>query len=132
MKLIIAGSRTFAFNWYDIDCAIKLSRLPEVVTEVVCGMARGIDLAGKSWANEDWKQDYPTCGYNGPIAVREFPADWDKFGKGAGHIRNKQMADYADALLLIWDGSSRGSANMRDTMLKLGKPVYEVILKVTK
>lgn len=92
-------------------------------------MAKGIDLAGKEWANEDWKQDYPTCDDQGPIFVKEFPADWDKFGKGAGPIRNKQMADYADALLLIWDGESRGSANMKSQMEKLGKPIYEVILR---
>jgi hypothetical protein len=39
------------------------------------------------------------------------------------------MAEYADALLLIWDGSSRGSANMRQQMERRGKPVYEVILR---
>jgi hypothetical protein len=39
------------------------------------------------------------------------------------------MAEYADALLLIWDGKSRGSLNMKQQMLKLEKPVYEVIVK---
>jgi hypothetical protein len=39
------------------------------------------------------------------------------------------MVDYADVLLLIWDGESRGSKNMKETMIKLGKPVYEVILR---
>jgi hypothetical protein len=42
------------------------------------------------------------------------------------------MAEYADALLLIWNGESRGSANMKENMVKLGKPVYEVILKEPK
>jgi hypothetical protein len=132
MKLIIAGSRTFDFGWYDIDRAICISRLPEIVTEVVCGTAKGIDLAGKEWANEDWKQDYPTSSHNGPIPVKEFPADWNTHGKAAGPIRNKQMAEYADALLLIWDGESKGSANMKREMEKLGKPVYEVIIRNSK
>jgi hypothetical protein len=39
------------------------------------------------------------------------------------------MADYADALLLIWDGESKGSANMKKNMEKQNKKVYEVILK---
>lgn len=64
------------------------------------------------------------------IELKSFPADWDSFGKSAGMRRNKQMADYADALLLIWDGKSRGSANMKQTMVKLNKPVYEIILNV--
>jgi len=59
----------------------------------------------------------------------EFPADWDTHGRAAGPIRNKQMAEYGDALLLIWDGESRGSANMKSNMKKLGKPVYEIIIK---
>lgn len=40
-----------------------------------------------------------------------FPADWT-IGKGAGVIRNQVMADYADALVGIWDGDSRGTKNM--------------------
>lgn len=62
---------------------------------------------------------------------KEFPADWKAHGKAAGPIRNKQMAEYADALLLIWDGESKGSASMKNEMLKLNKPVYEVIIKRT-
>jgi hypothetical protein len=41
-----------------------------------------------------------------------FPAKWDKYGKAAGPLRNREMAAYADALILVWDGKSRGSANM--------------------
>jgi hypothetical protein len=39
------------------------------------------------------------------------------------------MAEYADALILVWDGKSRGSASMKREMEKLGKPIYEVIVK---
>jgi hypothetical protein len=39
------------------------------------------------------------------------------------------MAEYADALLLIWDGESKGSLNMKQRMIGLKKPVYEVVLK---
>ena len=55
-----------------------------------------------------------------------FPADWDKHGRAAGPIRNKQMADYADVLIAVWDGKSRGTKNMIDEMNKLMKPVYIV------
>lgn len=63
------------------------------------------------------------------VTYKEFPADWEAYGKAAGPKRNQQMAEYGDALLLIWDGESRGSFNMLRNMIKLGKPVYEVILK---
>lgn len=118
MKLIIAGSR---------DLHPKLSLINEIrinfyihCKEIVSGGASGVDEKAMHYA-EHWGLKYT-----------EFPADWDKNGKAAGPIRNKQMAEYGDALLLIWDGSSRGSANIKKEMEKLGKPVYEVIIKKPK
>lgn len=66
---------------------------------------------------------------SGNFPIKKFYPDWGKHGKAAGPIRNKQMAEYADALLLIWDGESKGSKNMKEEMLKLNKPVYEFIVK---
>lgn len=116
IKLIIAGSRTLAPSCNFIMDAIKSLKIYNI-DEVVSGCARGVDTEGEHWASHFGAK------------IKRFPADWDTHGKAAGAIRNKQMADYADALLLIWDGSSRGSANMREQMLKQNKPVYEVILK---
>jgi predicted Rossmann fold nucleotide-binding protein DprA/Smf involved in DNA uptake len=119
MKVIIAGSRSIT----DVDAVCKAiqkafitSWAASVITEVVCGMAPGVDTIGKSWA-EAWA-----------IPVKEFPADWDKYGKAAGPIRNRQMAEYADAAIVIWDGKSSGSKNMITTMNKLGKPVHAVLV----
>jgi hypothetical protein len=128
MKLIIAGGRNIDIGWYGVDAAIQLSSNIRYVSEVVCGGASGVDEAGKNWASEDWKQDYPSCS-DSPIPVKMFPADWNTHGKAAGPIRNRQMAQYADELLLIWDGQSKGSANMKSEMIKLGKPVHEIIIR---
>lgn len=119
MKLIVAGSRTFYVSHHFID-DVYCIKCPELdyPEEIVCGGAKGIDEAGKRWGHTLSSKD----------RVKLFPADWDKHGKAAGPIRNREMAQYADALLLIWDGKSRGSANMKSEMQKLGKPVYEVIL----
>lgn len=67
---------------------------------VVCGKARGADTLGERYAEER--------GY----AVHYFPADWDRYGKSAGHIRNEEMAKNADALVAFWDGKSRGTKDM--------------------
>lgn len=110
MKLIIAGGR-------DINLAIKaigqlLKKFNLNPTEIVCGEAAGVDLSGKNYAIE----------HN--IVVVSFPANWKDYGRSAGPIRNKAMADYADALLAVWDGESRGTKNMIDTMRFLNKEVF--------
>jgi len=116
MKLIIAGSRTFKNIDADtINRFIKLFGLHP--NEVVSGGATGVDASGEWYAKSK------------RLPIKTFKADWDEFGKAAGPIRNKEMAQYADALLLIWDGTSRGSMSMKTEMLALGKPVHELIVR---
>jgi hypothetical protein len=117
MKLVIAGSRHLDVPREFIDWCTDQFPM-EKITEVVSGTAKGVDSSGESFTD-----------LYSNIKLKQFPADWDKYGKTAGHIRNKEMAEYGDALLLIWDGESKGSANMKFQMEKLGKPVYEFILK---
>ena len=120
MKLIIAGSRSIdeIVAYAEIVKLRILDNSPIAnVTEIVSGRARGPDKAGEVYG------DF----YD--IPIKKFPADWNKFGKRAGPIRNAEMAKYADMLLLIWDGKSRGSLDMRQRMVGLGKPIVEVILK---
>lgn len=135
MKLIIAGSRNISLNPYVIGELMKNIGIEEKnITQVVSGGARGMDLSGEKWA-EAISEGLPkmvTGNYSGRterVYIKIFEADWDTHGKAAGPIRNRQMAEYADALLLIWDGESKGSANMLAEMKKLKKPVYEVILR---
>ena len=57
----------------------------------------------------------------------EFPADWERHGKAAGYIRNREMAQNADALVAFWDGESRGTKSMID----LAKE-YDLAVRVLK
>ena len=117
MKLIIAGTRTLSpTSDFILDAGYMLKI--GTPTEIVSGKSKGVDAAGEAFAK---RQDLP---------VKEFPADWELYGTKAGPIRNAKMAMYADALLLIWDGSSKGSQSMKNEMKKLNKPVYEIIVKV--
>lgn len=86
------------------------------ITEIVSGGCRGIDLAGEMFAEN----------YN--IPVKRFLPEWENEGKAAGPIRNSQMANYADALILIWDGTSRGSADMKKKAEQKGLKIYELIV----
>jgi len=117
MKVIIAGSRTLTLNPGELHAYVLKAGLLSKIKEVVSGGARGIDKSGEVWVEA----------FN-ISKVKVIPAKWEEHGRAAGPIRNKEMAKYADALLLIWDGKSRGSANMKKQMETLGKPVYEFIV----
>ena len=114
MRVIIAGSRDIT----DPKCLEGLETWCNYdITEVVSGMAPGVDKLGIQWA----------ALHN--IPVKEFPADWATYKRGAGRRRNLAMAEYADALLAIWDGQSPGTAHMIQTMQDLHKPTFVVIRK---
>ena len=115
MKVIIAGSRSIE-NMQFLEQTISEAIIEKeiTITEVVCGMAEGVDTLGKCWAETN------------KITVKEFPADWNKYSKAAGFIRNKQMAEYADALIAICKNNSKGTINMIEQMKKLNKIVFEV------
>jgi len=108
MKVIIAGSRNIT-DYNAIKNIIEQSQFE--ITEVVSGMARGIDSLAVKYAQEN------------NIQLKQFPADWNKHGKSAGPIRNTEMANYADALIAIWDGQSRGTKHMIDVATKKGLQV---------
>jgi hypothetical protein len=106
-KVIIAGSRDFKdFYTLATTCDKLLSNKENV--EIVSGNARGADKLGEQYAN--------LRGYT----LKLFKADWDKDGKKAGFIRNEKMASYANALILFWDGESKGSKHMLDMAKRNG------------
>lgn len=118
MKLIIAGGRDLNVSIENIEQVINEFNLNPTI--VISGKARGIDACGENWAN------YKNIPID-PYAISK--EEWNKIGKAAGPLRNKQMAEYGDTLLLIWDGKSKGSKNMKEEMQKLNKPIYEVIIE---
>jgi hypothetical protein len=97
MKTIIAGSRTITREAIVRDA---INCCGWNITEVVSGCAKGVDQLGEELARDS------------DIPVAQFPANWNKYGRSAGPIRNREMAKYAEALIAIWDGKSRGTANM--------------------
>ena len=104
MKLAIVGSRNL--NVQNIG-----EYLPDGVTEIVSGGARGIDSTAATYARQ-----------NG-IPLVEFLPDYPRYRRAAPLKRNQQIADYADALLAFWDGQSRGTLYTINLFKKQNKPV---------
>lgn len=112
-KVIVAGGRDFTdyelvsrvlFAMADTEHADK-----EI--SIVSGMARGADRCGYDFAIE----------HN--VVVHMFPANWDKYGRRAGYVRNEEMGNFSDALVAFWDGESRGTKHMIEYMRSINKPV---------
>ena len=115
MKVIIAGSRSIedmCIIERAVDVAMKFwDTHVSDIAEVVSGGATGVDELGECFATEN------------NIPVRQFLPYWKKYGKAAGIIRNNKMADYADRLIAVWDGESKGTKHMISAMQCLNKEV---------
>jgi hypothetical protein len=100
-RVIIAGGRYF--NDYPTLCKVCDHMLQNKSNiEIVSGKAKGADTLGERYAKDRGHK------------IKEFPANWNEFGKSAGYRRNKEMSEYADALIAFWDGESKGTAHMID------------------
>lgn len=109
MRVIIAGSRDIK-DYQELLDAIVDSGFE--ITTVISGGARGVDRMGEVFAK------------NNSIPLEIYPADWNTYGKSAGHRRNADMANVADALIALWDGTSRGTKSMIEIANKKGLHVH--------
>lgn len=99
-KLIVAGSRSVTNKELVFDVLSKVLFKRKNV-RIVSGTCRGPDCLGEGYSREILKQ-YPIL----------MPADWDRYGRGAGYVRNSEMTKEASAAIVFWDGRSNGSKNM--------------------
>lgn len=126
MKTIVAGSRSIT-DYKTVCDAIGASGFE--ITEVVSGHA------GMTKIDGEWKPSVDRLGerwswdFLGKEPTR-FPAAWQEHGKRAGYMRNYAMAQYADALVAVFDGSSKGTNHMIKIAKEHGLKVFvaEVVL----
>lgn len=111
-KLLIAGSRDF-HNYNLLKQYIK----PEHVSTIISGCARGADTLALRYAGE----------FN--IPVEKYPAEWSKYGLSAGYRRNKLMVDRATAVIVFWDGESKGTQHTINLAREANKPLKIVKYK---
>lgn len=97
MRVIIGGSRSVA-SVEAVEAAI--AQAGWAITEVITGNSRGADAVAAKWAKDRG------------VLVTIIPVEWSKYGGRADAIRNERIADMAEACILVWDGFSRGTANM--------------------
>ena len=110
-RVIVAGGRDFLDEEY-LNTSLDKLREEYADIEIVSGHASGADKLAEAYAEK--------LG----IALKVFPADWKKYGRAAGPIRNKQMLDYIiegnPVVVAFWDGKSKGTKNMINQAKKQG------------
>lgn len=117
MKVLICGSRSISDPEL-VSQAVSQSGLRP--THIISGGARGVDrLAGEYAAS------------NG-IEFTEYLADWDRYGKRAGFMRNCVMVGTADAVIAVWDGVSPGTKHSIDYAASQGKDVFVLRPEIKK
>ncbi len=112
-RVVIAGCRDYS-NYEEaklyIDfCLSNIRKENNII--ILSGHANGADLIGERYAKE-----------NG-FKVEIYPANWKKYGRSAGPIRNRQMAEVCDYVICFWDGKSRGTKSMIEFAKECNKPV---------
>lgn len=115
-KVIIAGSRGFSNYKLLKETCDKYLREKKKTHNVivVSGHARGADTLGEKYASDE------------DLDLEIYPADWKKYGKSAGFMRNEQMANIADAVIAFWNGESHGTKHMIDIAEEKGLNVKVV------
>jgi hypothetical protein len=111
MKLIIAGGRDYditGVEYAELDALHHRHNIEEVVSGAC---PTGADACGEEWAKRN------------SIPVKRFPAQWKTDGKAAGPIRNRRMAEYADAVVLFPGG--RGTQSMCNEAKRAGITIFD-------
>lgn len=113
MKVLMCGSRT----WDDLEAIVRwLGNLRgehgEALVVISGGAPRGADRICAS-----------VCDALG-ISLVEVPAEWERYGKRAGILRNVKMLNLEPQLVIaFWDGRSAGTRHTIDEATRRGIPV---------
>jgi len=110
MKLAIVGSRNLT--------TLVLDRyISEDVTEIVSGGAVGVDLCAAQYAKRKG------------LKLTEFLPQYERYGRAAPIVRNKRIVDYADKIIVFWNGSSKGTLSVINYAQKTEKPCEIILCK---
>jgi len=109
MKVLICGSRSVSDPAVVAQAVTNSGMKP---THIVSGGARGVDTLARFYAET----------YD--IEFTEYLADWDRYGKRAGYMRNCVMVGAVDAVIAVWDGESPGTKHSIDYATSRGKEVF--------
>lgn len=107
MRIAVVGSRSI--EKVDLESYISGK------VELVSGGAVGVDACAAAYAEK-----------NG-LPLKVFLPQYRRYGRGAPIVRNKEIVEYADKVLVFWDGRSKGTQSVIQYAHKIGKPCRVVL-----
>ena len=107
MRIAIVGSRTVT--------EVKIENYVSKTDEIVSGGAVGVDFCAAEYARK-----------NG-LKLTEFFPQYERYGRAAPIVRNKEIVDYAEKIIVFWDGKSKGAESVIKYAKKTGKSCQVVI-----
>jgi len=118
MRILVAGTRSLKPTAFMFNAALGLLLEPLAYFSkpndrivIVHGAAKGVDVAARDWAL--------ARGFE----AEAHPANWDKYGKRAGPVRNAEMAKSGiDGAIFFWDGKSPGTKDMLTKIISMDIP----------
>lgn len=116
MNITVTGNRDYISSSVNVSQVLDLYK--HMFAFVHVGDARGVDRVTLQW-----------CRDNG-IAHQVHKADWDRHGKSAGHIRNREMLKVSRGCLAIWDGQSLGTENCIQNAIQMDNIIWVCVNKV--
>lgn len=127
MRVLVCGGRDFndrdfIYGWlgklfhpdYGSSEDAQPWWLPRPDLVIISGAAKGADSIAEDWAIVNW------------VKLLSFPADWDKYGKSAGYVRNKQMLEEGKPDMVLAFPGGRGTADMVSQAKKARVPCMEI------
>lgn len=109
MKIAVVGSRKIT--------KVNLEKYVSEGDEIVSGGAVGVDSCAAEYARKN------------NLKLTVFLPQYDRYGRGAPIVRNKAIVDYADKVVVFWDGSSKGTLSVIKYAEKIGKMCQVVLCR---
>ena len=113
MKVAVVGSRTLNGPHYYLIAG----NIPGGASEIVSGGAAGVDRLAERYAAE----------HGLPMTV--IRPDYKTYDRMAPLIRNSEIIEKSDFVLILWDGRSRGTLNVIMTCIRVKKPFKVYLIK---
>ena len=126
-RVLVTGSR----GWEDVvhvhgvlDAAVQsLADAGYDGLTVVHGAAKGLDEMAADWARI-------RGGWGWPVEAEPHPADWKKYGRRAGFVRNQHMVDLGADVCFAWIlNGSRGATMCADLAEQAGIHVERFMVR---